>query len=124
MSKFECSLKDLNKYSENSVEDINEGEIFNKSEVENSVLQTTKQDINIRNSLFNKITEEKNIRIVLLVIIAYLITNSQPFMDFLTVTLPYLMEGNSTNLLGKIVISTLIGLTVVIFTSFLWVQVP
>jgi len=115
MSQFECSVKDLNGKQE---------EIDTKSP--ESVLSGDKQKINenvnvnldINNSLFAKISEEKNVRIVLLVIIAYLITSSSQFTGFLGNSFPYLVESGVTNLSGKVVVSILIGLSVVVFTSF------
>jgi len=119
MSNFECSLKDLNPQNENKQEYKTE-DIETIKEPPNIML--SKNNHNIRevttNSIINKLTEEKNVRIILLVIISYLITNSSQFTDFLTNTFPYLIESGTTNLWGKIVVAILIGTTVVIFTSF------
>ena len=69
-------------------------------------------------SLFAKISEKKNVKIILIIIVTYLITNSSQFIEFLGNSLPYLAESGVTNLSGKVVIAILIGLSVVIFTSF------
>ena len=131
MSQFECSMKDLDgrnvkdktvvkNKNENKNENVNENENVNVNknvnDQESVVPKTEMTYINI--SLLDKIKEEKNIKTILLIIIAYIITSSSQFNDILGNSLPYLMENGTTNLLGKIVISILIGLVVVLFTSF------
>jgi len=121
MSQFECSLSDLNDKQEEITKEID-------PESSKSILSMGKQkentsvNLDINSSLFAKISEEKNIRIILLVIIAYLITNSSQFTELLGNSFPYLVESGVTNLSGKVVVAILIGLSVVIFTSFF--QVP
>lgn len=125
MSQFECSIKDLNGKQEEITEEID-------AESPKSILSRGKQkgngnvnqDVNldVNSSLFAKISEEKNVRIILVVIIAYLITNSSQFTELLGNSFPYLVESDVTNLSGKVVIAILIGLSVVLFTSFF--QVP
>ena len=133
MSNFECSLKDLNTQANNTQANntqappaIEDGpkSILSKNN-QNTNIQTMNNQImnNIASdSLFDKIKEEKNIRIILLVIISYLITNSDQFIQLLGNTFPYLVDSGTTNLLGKTAVAVLIGLSVVIFTSFF--QVP
>ena len=143
MTNFECSLKDLNaqesntqalvpiedgpksilsKNNQNNNNQNNNNQNNNNQNINNQNINN--QNINniINDSLFDKIKEEKNIRIILLVIISYLITNSDQFIQLLGNTFPYLVDSGSTNLLGKTAVAVLIGLSVVIFTSFF--QVP
>ena len=125
MSQFECSVKDLNGKQEEITEEID-------AESPKSILPGGKQkgnvnvnqnvNLDVNSSLFAKISEEKNVRIILLVIIAYLITSSSQFTELLGNSFPYLVESGVTNLSGKVVIAILIGLSVVLFTSFF--QVP
>ena len=49
-------------------------------------------NLDVNSSLFAKISEEKNVRIILLVIIAYLITSSSQFTELLGNSFPYLVE--------------------------------
>lgn len=122
MSQFECSVKDLNHKPEEIVEEIVE-EIDTEESTKN-ISSKNKQNKNsyINKSLFDKIFEEKNVRIILLITIAYLITSSSQFIELLGNSFPYLVDSGITNLSGKVVTSILIGLSVVIFTSFF--QVP
>lgn len=123
MSQFECSVKDLNGKQEEITEEIDAESpksILSRSKQKGNVNQNVNLDVN--SSLFAKISEEKNVRIILLVIIAYLITNSSQFTELLGNSFPYLVESGVTNLSGKVVIAILIGLSVVLFTSFF--QVP
>lgn len=128
MSNFECSLKDLNAQA-NDTQANNTQTLPAIEDGPKSILSKNNQNINnqimnniVSDSLFDKIKEEKNIRIILLVIISYLITNSDQFIQLLGNTFPYLVDSGSTNLLGKTAVAILIGLSVVIFTSFF--QVP
>ena len=133
MSRFECSVKDLNGKQAETKEEID-------SESPRSVLSKNNQNgngngngngnvngnvnvnLDVNSSIISKISEENNVRIILLIIITYLITNSSQFIELLGNSFPYLVESGVTNLSGKIVIATLIGLSVVLFTSFF--QVP
>tara|TARA_R110001592_G_scaffold15885_2_gene68419 strand:+ start:1387 stop:1758 length:372 start_codon:yes stop_codon:yes gene_type:complete len=123
MSQFECSVKDLNDKQEEITEEIDAESpksILSRGKQKGNVNQNVNLDVN--SSLFAKISEEKNVRIILLVIIAYLITGSSQFTELLGNSFPYLVESGVTNLSGKVVIAILIGLSVVLFTSFF--QVP
>lgn len=123
MSQFECFVKDLNGKQEEITEEIDTESpksILSRGKQKGNLNQNVNLDVN--SSLFAKISEEKNVRIILLVIIAYLITNSSQFTELLGNSFPYLVESGVTNLSGKVVIAILIGLSVVLFTSFF--QVP
>ena len=133
MSNFECSLKDLNAQANNTQSNNTQSNNTQAppaiEDEPKSILSKNNQNINNQNinniasdSLFDKIKEEKNIRIILLVIISYLVTNSDQFIQLLGNAFPYLVDSGSTNLLGKTAVAILIGLSVVIFTSFF--QVP
>lgn len=122
MSQFECSVKDLNHKPEEIVEEIVE-EIDTEESTKNISSKNKQNKIPyVNKSLFDKIFEEKNVRIILLITIAYLITSSSQFIELLGNSFPYLVDSGITNLSGKVVTSILIGLSVVIFTSFF--QVP
>ena len=121
MSEFECYVRDLNGKQEETEEKISTqsptGILSKDNQKEyNNALMYELSDIN--GSLFAKISEKKNVKIILIIIVTYLITNSSQFIEFLGNSLPYLAESGVTNLSGKVVIAILIGLSVVIFTSF------
>tara|TARA_Y100000741_G_scaffold294396_1_gene234762 strand:+ start:857 stop:1225 length:369 start_codon:yes stop_codon:yes gene_type:complete len=101
---------------QNANDNLNGNENHNLNNEESIVPKNETIDVTI--SLLDKIKEEKNIKIILLVIISYMITSSIQFNDILGNSFPYLMENGSTNLLGKLVIALIIGLSVVLFTSF------
>ena len=132
MSQFECLVNDLNgkKEYKNPVEKPAEKSILprgeysiNSHEHSNENLHMNPDaNVNVNNTIFDKITEQKNIRIILIIIISYLVTNSAQFTDLLSNSFPYLVEEGITNLSGKLVIATLIGLSVVLFTSFFEVR--
>ncbi len=143
MSQFECSMKDLNgknveyktarkeqnesanvNANVNANSNVNANVNANVNENANENLNSEEtivpknETIDVNTSLLDKIKEEKNIKTILLIIIAYIITSSSQFNDILVNSFPYLIENGSTNLLGKVVIAVLIGLSVVLFTSF------
>lgn len=125
MSQFECSVKDLNGKQEEITEEIDSESpksILSRGKQKGNVNVNQNVNLDVNSSLFAKISEEKNVRIILLVIIAYLITSSSQFTELLGNSFPYLVESGVTNLSGKVVIAILIGLSVVLFTSFF--QVP
>lgn len=125
MSQFECSVKDLNGKQEEITEEIDTESpksILSRGKQKGNVNVNQNVNLDINSSLFAKISEEKNVRIILLVIIAYLVTSSSQFTELLGNSFPYLVESGVTNLSGKVVIAILIGLSVVLFTSFF--QVP
>ena len=131
MSQFECLVNDLNgnsnkntaekpqsksmlpkgEYSINSHEHSNENPHMNSA-------GNTSVNVNVNSTIFDKLTDQKNIRIVLVVTISYLITNSSQFIELLGNSFPYLIEEGTTNLIGKLIIAALIGLSVIMFTSF------
>lgn len=114
MSRFECAVKDLQNTANSKQEENSK-----VADVQNSNLTNdeTKKEI-VNNSIFATITLEKNLRIILLIIICYLITSSGLFIEILGNSFPYLIESGSANLGGKLVISIIIGIAVVLFTSF------
>lgn len=126
MPSFECSVSELNGNG-NGNGNVN-GIVSSKTqateqeETPNSILSKGKQYMNLNSdlnsSLFSKLTEEKNVRIILFVVITYLITNSTQFTELLGNSFPYLVDTGVTNLSGKIVISIIIGASIVLFTSF------
>lgn len=135
MSQFECSTKDLNgknveyktaRKEQNESANVNANSNVNANVNENAnenlnseeTIVPKNETIDVNTSLLDKIKEEKNIKTILLIIIAYIITSSSQFNDILVNSFPYLIENGSTNLLGKVVIAVLIGLSVVLFTSF------
>ena len=123
MSQFECVLKDLEPNNTPVSQGTTQpGEIVssrgNLSSQENKSTDILSKNDDTASSIFSKIKEEKNIRIILLVLISYLITNSSQFLEMMGNSFPFLIEAGTTSLSGKIVISVIIGLVVVLSTSF------
>lgn len=118
MSQFECSVSEL--LGENTRDSLDK--IKNPvPEIKNKELTTVDRKIktNISNNILSILTEEKNIKIILLVIIGYLITTSHPFLELLMNTIPYVMNSaNETNIIGKILSAVLIAISIIFFTSF------
>ena len=123
MSSFECSVKELrgektSDSSEKIQEPVQEFSKIKKSTPElNSTDNTIKTEVS--SNILSKLTEEKNIKIILLVVIGYLITTSQPFLELLMSTIPYVMtSATETNTIGKILSAVLIAISIIFFTSF------
>lgn len=123
MSQFECVVKDLEPNNTSVSQATTQlGEIVssrgNLSSQENKPTDILPKNDDTASSIFAKIKEEKNVRIILLVLISYLITNSSQFVEIMGNSFPFLIEAGTTSLSGKIVISVIIGLVVVLSTSF------
>ena len=127
MSSFECSVKELNGHGglaglaglkEEKTSDSSETKQIKKNTLElNSSDSTIKTEVS--QTILSKLTEEKNIKLILLVVIGYLITTSLPFLELLMKTIPYVMtSATETNIIGKILSAVLIGIAVIFFTSF------
>lgn len=123
MSQFECTVKDLepNNTSVSQVTSRSDEIVSSRGNVapqENKPTDILSKNDDTASSIFAKIKEEKNVRIILLVLISYLITNSNQFIEMMGNSFPFLIEAGTTSLSGKIVISVIIGLVVVLSTSF------
>lgn len=140
MSQFECSVRDLIEKpperdaagssrpksilsrGEYSVEtDTSAATIADSDANEIGSLIANENEnvnVNVNVTLLEKITDQKNIRLFLIIIISYLITNSSQFIELMGNSFPYLAETGVTTLSGKLLIAILIGLSVVLLTTF------
>ena len=125
MSSFECSVKELNGHG--GLTGLKEEKTSDSSETKQVQIKTTPElnssdstiKTEVSQTILSKLTEEKNIKLILLVVIGYLITTSLPFLELLMKTIPYVMTSASeTNTIGKILSAVLIGIAVIFFTSF------
>lgn len=120
MAQFECNVADLNNSkTENKL--LNEPkqvshEMMTETPDENN---TDLKQVSVNETIINKLSTDKNIKLVLLITVVYFVTNTEPFFQFLTGTLPYLTEtATSLNTLGKLIIGFLIGLVIITYQTF------
>lgn len=126
MAQFECNVSDLNntRTENNSFKETPSRlpemlSLARDEDINNPISAPITEKTIIEETIINKLSTDKNIKLVLLVTIVYFITSSEPFMQFLTNTLPYLTEtAMSLNTLGKIVIGFLIGLVIITYQTF------
>jgi len=140
MSQFECSVRDLIEKppERDAARSTGTKSILSRGEysVETDTSAATIADsdaneigsvfanenenvnVNVNVTLLEKITDQKNIRLFLIIIISYLITNSSQFIELMGNSFPYLAETGVTTLSGKLLIAVLIGLSVVLLTTF------
>lgn len=118
MSNFECSVKDLmsNTDSINPVAPSVNLE-FNKSD-ENVARDDTEKPRDINLSMYQRIYTDKNIKTVLFITLVYLALNSQQMYTILSNNAPMLIPEGSPGFLGKAAIGLILGITIVVFTSF------
>jgi hypothetical protein len=117
MSNFECSVKDLmsNKDPVNTdVPDVNLE--FNKTDDNVPHPIEKHQDVNL--SVYQKLYTDKNIKTVLFITLIYLALNSQQMYTFLSNNAPMLIPEGSPGFLGKAAIGLILGIIIVVFTSF------
>ena len=141
MSQFECSVNELNGEKKGSAQGSSgssqgsSGSAQGSSEsaqgssgspkgsfvIEKNSTESPDTTIktDVTKTILDKLTEERNIKIILLIVIGYLITTSLPFLELLMKMIPYVMtSATETNIVGKIISAVLIGIAVVFFTSF------
>ena len=120
MSNFECSVKDLMSNTDSTPpEDPSVNLEFNKTDENKSIenVDTEKpRDINL--SMYQKLYTDKNIKTVLFITLIYLVLNSQQMYTFLSNNAPMLIPEGSPGFLGKAAIGLILGIIIVVFTSF------
>ena len=124
MSNFECSVKDLMTHSTQDTitpeiphtsEHINTNVDFSK-EPENTPRIETNKNVNL--SLYQKLYTDKNVKMVLFVTLIYLALNSTQMNTFISNNAPFLLIEGSPGFLGKAAIGFLLGVIIIVFTSF------
>ena len=126
MSDFECSVKDLMSLSEPIDENTVTSEDFNPL-IGNVELNKTKDvdsppsienppDINL--SMYQRLYTDKNIKTLLFITLVYLVLNSEQMYTFLSNTAPLLLIEGSPGFLGKAAIGLILGMVIILFTSF------
>lgn len=94
-----------------------------KDDISNSVTPKSNDkslDDNVMNIFLNDIKDKKNHRIFIVVILSYVILNSQAVYNIINNMFPYLMESvNQVNIKGKLIIAVLISVAVIISKSSL-----
>jgi hypothetical protein len=126
MSDFECSVKDLMSHTE----PINENTVTSENVnplIGNVELNKTKDvdstpsiektpDINL--SMYQRLYTDKNIKTLLFITLVYLALNSEQMYTFLSNTAPLLLIEGSPGFLGKAAIGLILGMVIILFTSF------
>tara|TARA_B110001450_G_scaffold14714_1_gene13813 strand:- start:5334 stop:5723 length:390 start_codon:yes stop_codon:yes gene_type:complete len=126
MSNFECSVKDLMSHTEPIDENTVTSEDFNPL-IGNVELNKTKDvdsppsiekppDINL--SMYQRLYTDKNIKTLLFITLVYLALNSEQMYTFLSNTAPLLLIEGSPGFLGKAAIGLILGMVIILFTSF------
>jgi len=112
MPDFECSVKDLMA----NTESINADLEIDKSE-ENVSPDTEKPpDLNL--TVYQRLYTDKNIKMVLFIALVYLVLNSEQIYTILSNNTPMLIPEGSPGFLGKAAIGLVLGIIIVVFTSF------
>lgn len=121
MSEFECSVKDLmnDNTNEKNINTVPKEEV--KSNVEFLYKsEASNPDIKDENlSLYEKTYTDRNIKIVLFILLIYLILSSQIFYNILGNNFSSLFDSvtNSPTLTGKVVSGGILGLSTILFTA-------
>jgi hypothetical protein len=116
MSNFECSVKDLMSQSETKIE--KETVTFEPSNVEYNEKITNENLPDVKLSMYQKLYTDKNIKMVMFVTLIYLVLNSEQMYKFISNNLPVLFVDGSPGFLGKSAIGFILGIIIIVFTSF------
>lgn len=117
MSNFECSVKDL--MTTSNVNPVVSGDVnleFNKKEEDVSLPIEKPPDVNL--SMYQRLYTDKNIKMVMFITLVYLALNSEQMKTFLSNNAPFLLIEGSLGFLGKATLGLLLGIIIVLFTSF------
>lgn len=115
MSNFECSVKDL--MSTSNVNSALSGDVNLEMKEENVSLPIEKPpDVNL--SVYQRLYTDKNIKMVMFITLVYLVLNSEQMNTILSNNAPFLFIDGSPGFLGKTAIGILLGIIIVLFTSF------
>lgn len=118
MSNFECSVEDLmsntGPINTDIPRDVNLE--FNKSEENVSHHIEKNQDVKL--SMYQRLYTDKNIKMLAFITLVYLVLNSEQMNTFLSNNASFLLIEGSLGFLGKTVIGLLLGIIIVVFTSF------
>lgn len=118
MSNFECSVKELMSGADPINADVQSVNLeFNKSD-ENVARDDTEKPRDINLSMYQRLYTDKNIKTVLFITLIYLALNSQQMYTFLSNNAPMLIPEGSPGFLGKAAIGLVLGIIIVVFTSF------
>lgn len=116
MANFECSVKDLMS-DKDTIHTVVPSVKLEKRDENVSVDDTEKpRDVNL--SVYQRLYTDKNIKTVLFITLIYLVLNSQQIYTILSNNAPMLIPEGSPGFLGKAVIGLILGIIIVVFTSF------
>ena len=122
MSNFECSVKDLMSNTDPIKADVPTMNLeFNKSDEnknENVSRDDTEKPRDVNLSVYQILYTDKNIKTVLFITLIYLALNSQQMYTFLSNNAPMLIPEGSPGFLGKAIIGLMLGIIIIVFTSF------
>lgn len=115
MSNFECSVKDL--MSTSNVNPAVSSDVNLEMKEENVSLPIEKPpDVNL--SVYQRLYTDKNIKMVMFISLVYLLLNSEQMNTILSNNAPFLFIDGSLGFLGKTAVGILLGIVIVLFTSF------
>jgi len=120
MSNFECSVEDLMSNTEaNNIPDVVPDNVnleFNKSE--DNVSPDTEKPPGVNLSVYQRLYTDKNIKTILFITLVYLVLNSDQMYTFLSNNASFLLIEGSPGFLGRAAIGLMLGITLIVFTSF------
>lgn len=116
MSNFECSVRDLMSNTDSTPPDVPSVNLEKRDE--NVSRDDTEKPRDINLSMYQKLYTDKNIKTVLFITLIYLALNSQQMYTFLSNNAPMLIPEGSPGFLGKATIGLILGIIIVVFTSF------
>lgn len=118
MSNFECSVKDLMSNTDPINSDVPSVNLELNKSVENVSRDDSEKPRDINLSMYQRLYTDKNIKTVLFITLIYLVLNSQQMYTLLSNNAPMLIPEGSPGFLGKAAIGFILGIIIVVFTSF------
>ena len=116
MSNFECSVKELMSNADPINSDLPSVSLEKRDETVPRDDTEKPRDVNL--SVYQILYTDKNIKTVLFITLIYLALNSQQMYTFLSNNAPMLIPEGSPGFLGKAIIGLMLGIIIIVFTSF------
>jgi hypothetical protein len=124
MSKFDCKVSELNSTKKDE-RDIKLSSVRENNSINGNLNGNGNGNLNLSESIsfYDKIVNEKHLKIISLISIIHFVLHSEVVLEFLHSKIPSVMLNlTQLNTFGKLLVGFIISIILIIYTSFF--QVP
>jgi hypothetical protein len=122
MSKFDCKVSELNSTKKDE-RDIKLSSVRENNSINGNLNGNGNGNVSESISFYDKIVNEKHLKIISLISIIHFVLHSEVVLEFLHSKIPSVMLNlTQLNTFGKLLVGFIISIILIIYTSFF--QVP